>query len=98
MVVKDVWLKESRRPEYDLIREILEKKDDEKALNVVRKFLFTVISFDRVKVGNEEDTTRRTILRGLRLRERLRVPTDWHGSVHFCTDRNMWHPTGHGDI
>ena len=98
MVVKDVWLKESRRPEYDLIQEILEKKDDEKALNVVRKFLFTVISFDRVKVGNEEDTTRRTILRGLRLRGRLRVPTDWHGSAHFCTDRNMWHPAGHGDI
>ena len=78
-VVKDVWMDESRRPEHELIQEILEKKDDEKALNVVRKFLFTVVGFDRVKIGNEEDTTRGSILRGLRLRddcEFLRIGAD----------------------
>ena len=69
VVVKDVWMGESQRPEHELIQEILEKNDDEAALEIVQDFLFTVVGFDRVKVGNEEDTTKETILRGLRLRD-----------------------------
>ena len=42
VVVKDVWMGESQRPEHELIQEILEKNDDEAALEIVQDFLFTV--------------------------------------------------------
>ena len=79
VVLKDVWLDESRRPEHELIKEVLKKEEDKKLRDYMTKSFFTVVDFERVKIGDQEDTTKRTILRGLWLRddcEFLRICAD----------------------
>ena len=79
VVLKDVWLDESRRPEHELIKEVLEKEEDEELREHMTESFFTAVNFERVKIGDQEDTTKGTIMRGLRLRddcEFLRICAD----------------------
>ena len=69
VVLKDVWLDESRRPEHKLIKEVLEKEEDQKLRDYLMKSFFTAVNFKRVKIGDQEDTTKGMIMQGLQLRD-----------------------------
>ena len=91
VVLKDVWLDESRRPEHELIKEVLEKEEDEELREHMTESFFTAVNFERVKIGDQEDTTKGTIMRGLRLRddcEFLRIYADLFVSMRLETRKH----------
>ena len=69
VVLKDVWLDETRTPEDVMLNDMLETESDKAMMDFVKRTLFTVACSGRVVVCGRTDSTRE-VLHGLELEAR----------------------------
>ena len=84
IVLKDIWLDETRTPEDVMLRDMLETESDhEVMMSLVERALFTIACSGRVAVCGRTDSTRE-VLHGLELEMRppgLRITAPEYAKV-----------------